>query len=210
MSRILAVDDEQNILFTLRAIGKVANFNITTANDGFRALQILSESKFDLIIVDYHMPNMNGLTLVKKIRELYLNIPILVLTVDESIELANKFIDVGATDFAVKPIRIADLIYRVKLHLRLSQVKKTEEKLLEAENFNLPHGMTFVTLQIILDYFKKYTTSETINTISEKTGLAYQTVHRYLDYLLKEDYVGVEMSYGKIGRPIHKYYVKRI
>lgn len=209
MINILAVDDDHDILFTLQAICKVATFNISISDDGHQALQLLQESNFNLIMVDYHMPKMNGLKLVKKIREMDNQIPILVLTVDESLDLANKFIDAGATDFAIKPIRAADLISRIKLHLKLNQLKNTDEIQINIDEESLPKGMTIATLKIILEYLQKNKSPETINKISEKTGLAYQTVHRYLDYLLKANYIDVIKNYGKIGRPINQYFYNK-
>jgi two-component system response regulator DctR len=205
MSKILAIDDNADILYTLQAIGEAAKFNMITVNDGFKALQLMQKSRFDLIMVDYYMPNINGLILVRKIRELDKDIPILVLTVDESVDLANKFINAGATDFANKPIKAADLISRVKLHLKLTKVKQTTE----IKGFQLPKGLTFSTLQLILDFLNQTDAPQTIDIISQETGLAYQTAHRYLNYLLNEHYITVEISYGKIGRPIHKFFLEK-
>lgn len=55
----------------------------------------------DIILVDYHMPEIDGLEAVRLIREQNQQIPILVLTVDERQEIADRFLDVGATDFAL-------------------------------------------------------------------------------------------------------------
>jgi two-component system response regulator DctR len=206
MSRILAIDDNADILYTLQAIGEAAKFNVVTVNDGFKALELLQKSRFDLVMVDYYMPNINGLNLVKKIREINKDIPILVLTVDESIDLANKFINAGASDFAIKPIKAADLISRVKLHLKLTKAKQTTE----IRDLELPKGLTLPTLQLIIDYLKKTDAPQTIDTISQQTGLAYQTAHRYLNYLLNGHYITVEINYGKIGRPIHKFFLKKL
>lgn len=205
MSKILAVDDDQDILFTLQAICQVADLEIVTLENGPQALRLLQEVEFDLVMVDYHMPKMNGLKLVKKIRELDSQIPILILTVDESLDLANKFINAGATDFATKPIRAADLISRMKLHLKLANLKQAE-KMLDVESFDLPKGLTTTTMHIILNYLKRNPNPQTINTISANTGLAYQTVHRYVDYLFKSKIIGIVKNYGKIGRPINRYY----
>lgn len=205
MNRILAVDDDQDTRFTLQAIGEVAGFEVVVAGNGMQALEMLQTSTFDLIMVDYHMPSMNGLTLVKRIREREHDCPILILTVDESMELARRFLDAGATDFAIKPIRAADLISRVKLHLKLLHLKQTDDSTHAANQWELPKGMTPVTLQIILAHMQTLPQSEALTEISAGTGLAYQTVHRYLDYLVQNGHVQVEMNYGKIGRPTQKY-----
>ncbi len=203
MKKILAVDDEKDILFTLEAIGEVADFDIITVNSGEKALKKLKEEDFSLIMVDYHMPGMSGLKLVKEIRKSDQEIPILVLTVDESIDLANSFLEAGANDFANKPIKTPDLISRINIHLKAVEKKEMEKE--KYQEIEVPKGMSFTTLQIILEYMNKKNEYETIEKISEGTSLAYQTVHRYLNFLSKNKYIKKELSYGNVGRPIHKY-----
>ena len=73
------------------------------------------------------------------------------------------------------------------------------------QEIEVPKGMSFTTLQIILEYMNKKNEYETIEKISEETSLAYQTVHRYLNFLSKNKYIKKELNYGNVGRPIHKY-----
>ncbi|MGM0548588.1 MAG: response regulator [Bacillota bacterium] len=201
MKKILAVDDEPDILFTLEAIAEVANFNLTTTARGLDALTKIKNKKFDLLLVDYHMPDINGLKLVKKIRKINQKITILVLTVDESLDLAEKFLAAGADDFANKPIKTADLISRIKLHLNYNADFKNKD----IENLDIPKGMTLKTLSIIYAYLNEKEKAETISQISAGTNLAYQTVHRYLNYLNDENLAKVKLNYGQIGRPVHHY-----
>lgn len=206
MKKILAVDDEKDILFTLEAVADVADLNMTTTSRGLKALEYIKNNNFNLLLVDYHMPDINGLKLVKEIRKIDKNIPILVLTVDESMDLAEKFLKAGADDFANKPIKTADLISRINLHLNFNESSNnTAEKINE---LNIPKGMTQRTLAIIYDYLTEIKKPETIEEISKGTNLAYQTVHRYLNYIAEEDLVEVKLNYGKVGRPIHRYKLK--
>jgi response regulator of citrate/malate metabolism len=206
LKKILAVDDEKDILFTLEAVADVADLNMTTTSRGLKALEYIKNNNFNLLLVDYHMPDINGLKLVKEIRKIDKNIPILVLTVDESMDLAEKFLKAGADDFANKPIKTADLISRINLHLNFNESSNnTAEKINE---LNIPKGMTQRTLAIIYDYLTEIKKPETIEEISKGTNLAYQTVHRYLNYIAEEDLVEVKLNYGKVGRPIHRYKLK--
>jgi response regulator of citrate/malate metabolism len=68
--------------------------------------------------------------------------------------------------------------------------------------------MTQKTLSIIYDYLTKIKKAETIEEISKGTHLAYQTVHRYLNYIAEENLVEVKLNYGKVGRPTHRYELK--
>lgn len=207
--RILAIDDDNDTLYTLKAIGEIAGYEVMPVENGHKGLELFCGNYYDLCIVDYHMPQMNGLKVVSRIRKIDSTIPILVLTVDESLELARKFLAEGASDFAIKPIRTPDLISRIKLHLKLNKYQGmyTVENILRDK---LPKGLSSTTLQFIIETLKKNKEALTLNVISSITGLAYQTVHRYLDFLLQEDYVKLEIDYGKVGRPVHKYKFKRI
>lgn len=204
MKKVLAVDDDHDVLYTLEAIGGVADFHLVTVDNGFAALDLLKKEEFHLVVVDYYMPEMNGMELVAKVRELNQRIPILVLTVDESLDIADKFLELGATDFATKPIRVADLISRVNLHLNLSHAGRTSL----FERIEIPKGISSPTLQVIVDYLGGADEPEDLDTVAQGTGLAYQTVHRYLSFLEQEGHVDVALVYGKVGRPVKVYKLK--
>ena len=102
--QILAVDDDNDILYTLGAIADLAGWKLHTATTGQEALLTYTTLSPDLIMVDYHMPGMDGVTLVRKIRALDGRVPIVILTVDDRHELAAQFRAAGASDFALKPV----------------------------------------------------------------------------------------------------------
>lgn len=206
MKNVLAVDDDKDILYTLEAISDVAGFNIVTTSNGENLLENINIDKFSLLIIDYYMPNINGLDLVKKIREKYKDVPILILTVDESVDLAKEFLEAGATDFANKPIKAADLISRINLHLELADSQPANQE--ESENIDIPKGMSKKTFDLIYSYLKSVSQAQTIEEVARGTGLAYQTVHRYLTCMGNKGLVAVQLKYGEIGRPIHYYKVK--
>lgn len=205
MKRILAVDDDHDVLYTLRAISEVGGFYIKTMDNGPRALELLRKEPFDLVIVDYYMPGMNGMEVVERVRDFARKIPILVLTVDESLDTAQRFMEAGATDFATKPIRVADLISRINVLLSLAE---SEEPLGSGMN-DVPKGMSVLTLQLIMDHLEKATEPVSIDALAERAGLAYQTVHRYVSYLDQEGIVEVESVYGRVGRPLKRYFKSR-
>lgn len=207
MEKILAIDDDQDVLFTLKAIGEVAKFEVDTCLNGIEAIKILEKEKFDLVIVDYYMPEISGLELVGEIRKINDNIPILVLTVDDSVIIAQRFFDKGATDFATKPIRAADLISRIRVHLKLSKLKEGDFG--ETIQHEIPKGLNLKTMKLILEHINKLKKSETIDVIAGKTGLAYQTVHRYLSFLEEKGFIVSDLTYGKVGRPIKTYLKKK-
>ena len=107
---ILAVDDEKDILYTLEAIGNAVGWKVYTENNSSMAVNRLKALKPDIVLMDYHMPQQNGVITLQKMRTVDYRVPIIVLTVDERQEVADKFLAAGASDFATKPIRVPDLV----------------------------------------------------------------------------------------------------
>jgi len=144
------------------------------------------------------------------IRELDTEVPIIVFTIDESQEVANQFIEAGASDFALKPIKVPDIISRIRLHIRLMESNRQLKKAHVEEPPAATKGIGGATLELIEGAFQEAEEFLTVTAISERTGLAYQTVYRYLQHMMAQDRVEVSQSYGKVGRPKQKYRLKRM
>ena len=108
----------------------------------------------------------------------------------------DAFLEAGASDFALKPIKAPDLISRVKLHLRLLE---------QQQSYIVDKGINRSTLNLIVRFMQQDEGALTSRHISEGTGLAYQTVSRYLQHMVAQNLVKTESNYGKVGRPIQLY-----
>ncbi len=201
--RIVIIDDEEDIRFTLSEICKMAGHAVRTGADGEEGYEICHTWRPHLAIVDYHMPGWDGLKTVKKLRKKFQAMAILVLTVDERQEIADRFMEVGATDFAIKPIKAPDLIARITVNLRIQEV---EEKMLEEkESVFLEKGISPATLALISEYFEKQTEAVTMDEAAAALNLAYQTVHRYVRHLIEDERLEVIPMHGQVGRPKNTY-----
>ncbi len=201
--KIVIIDDEPDILYTIREICLHGGWDAVTASSGKEGYELCRSNKPNLAIVDYHMPDWDGLTTVKKIRQLDDAVSILVLTVDERQETAEKFIAAGATDFAIKPIKSPDLISRIKMNLKINEIQK--KYIEEKHQIYIDKGISPATLSIICDFMKEHEEGLTIDDISCSLNLAYQTVHRYVQYLIEDKKIEIVPIYGQIGRPKNKY-----
>jgi two-component system chemotaxis response regulator CheY len=105
MKRVLTVDDSKTMRDMVSFTLKGAGFDVVEAEDGVHALSVLSKTKVDLVITDINMPNMDGVTLVKKLREqaAYGSTPILILTTEGGDEKKAQGRAAGATGWIVKP-----------------------------------------------------------------------------------------------------------
>lgn len=115
---ILIVEDETRIRFLLRDyFAREKNFTIYEAENGLEALNIFKEKKIDLIILDIMMPVMDGLTTLKKIREVS-TVPVVLLTAKGQEEDKLQGYDYGADDYMTKPFSPNVLVAKVKALLK--------------------------------------------------------------------------------------------
>ena len=114
--KILVVDDDELVLIALEALLAPSGYEVTTANNGDDALEKLSKTKFDLMILDILMPGMNGFELCEKIRVLdaYKGVPIIMLTAKSGSEDKKRGLELGANLFLPKPIAPQQLIDLIK------------------------------------------------------------------------------------------------
>jgi two-component system chemotaxis response regulator CheY len=112
MAMILAVDDSSTMRQMLSFTLQNAGHQVTQAEDGMIALDIAREHKFDLVITDVRMPNMDGITLVSELRKLpgFEATPLLVLTTESADSKKQAGKAAGATGWIVKPFNKAQLL----------------------------------------------------------------------------------------------------
>ena len=108
MAKILLVDDDISFRGALMATLEIAGHDITSAENGLEALEVLKENKFDLIISDIQMPKMNGVDLTKEVRK-NSQIPIILITGFSQIFETKQAFEIGANDFIPKPFEREDI-----------------------------------------------------------------------------------------------------
>lgn len=203
---VLCIDDEENIRFALEAVISSQGWQAISAKNIKEAEKIIKKKMPTLILIDYHMPEINGLEGVRIIRSYDDNVPIIVFTIDSDLELAEKFMEAGATDFATKPIKAPDLISRINLHIRLlGESLDGESPGLPTDDIILPKGIGRSTLNLLVEELEIQDDYLTVEEISDLTDLSYQTTYRYLQFLESEHIIDVKINYGKIGRPKQRY-----
>ena len=129
---ILVVDDEIDLLEMIQSIFERAGFfNILTASSGTEALKIWKERQPDMIILDIMMPGIDGLSVLREVRETS-NIPVLLLTARGEAEDRVAGLEVGADDYLVKPFHPKELLLRVQVILNRTYPQKERKIYLEA------------------------------------------------------------------------------
>src|SRR4051812_13312717 len=119
MKKILLVDDDPLTLKMLEHYLSEQGYNITTAVDGYEALEKIEKTKFDLVITDVMMPNLSGLSLLSLLKTFYYDkTPIMLISSLDKLDIIIQSLGLGAENFIIKPIDLEDLSERIRKLLR--------------------------------------------------------------------------------------------
>jgi Response regulator of citrate/malate metabolism len=184
------------------------------------AKKFLLAKKVDLILLDVYLPKENGIDFLKWIRSEEINIDIILITADKSIERVQEAFRYGVVDYLIKPfnferfkealLQFKDRYYKFKKNDEIEQ--KDLDKLIASSSVSqneddIVKGLNKYTYRSIWDEIEKNSSEEfTAEELAGKLGIARVTVRRYLEYMEKENKIDKLVEYGKIGRPQHKYH----
>ena len=129
---VLIVDDEQKIVDLLvHNLGR-EGYRTIEANDGVTAVEIAKEQRPDLILLDLMLPRLDGLSVCKKIKNIY-NVPILMVTAKDNELDKIVGLELGADDYITKPFSVREVVARVKANLRKVENNIEEKNAKEKE-----------------------------------------------------------------------------
>ena len=115
--KIFIVEDENRIARFLQMELEHEGFETETESNGSRAYERIIQGDFDLVLLDVMLPDMDGLTICKKVRELS-DVPIIMLTARDDVNDKVQGLDIGADDYVTKPFAIPELFARMRVALR--------------------------------------------------------------------------------------------
>lgn len=143
---ILLIDDESQILRALKTILAANHFRIISAINGEQGLALAAAQSPDLVILDLTLPDMDGIQVCEQIRE-WSAVPIIVLSVRDSEKDKVAALDKGADDYLTKPFGIEELLARIRVALRHSQLSLgNKETVISAGPISIDLAKHLVTL----------------------------------------------------------------
>lgn len=132
--RILVVDDNEAIITSISKVLKKEGYKVGYAYDGSTALKKVLTSRYDLILLDITLPDIDGYEVCRSIKENHLtsNIPVIFISILDDDSIYKRGFELGVMDYLKKPVPASELIFRIKNYLRL---RETEIKLQQSESF---------------------------------------------------------------------------
>ena len=126
--RILLAEDERSLSRAVAALLERSNYAVDAVYDGVEALEFLASGNYDALILDIMMPRLDGLSVLKRIREAGNPIPVLILTAKSEIDDKVAGLDAGANDYLTKPFSTRELLARLRAITR-TQMNQISSKL---------------------------------------------------------------------------------
>lgn len=116
--RILVVEDEPNLCNLLKKRLSASGYGVDAVGDGEKAQHYLEMTAYDVVILDWMLPKLDGISLLKRLRMRGMNAPVLLLTAKDSIENRVEGLDAGADDYLIKPFSFDELLARIRVLMR--------------------------------------------------------------------------------------------
>jgi DNA-binding response OmpR family regulator len=204
--RILVVEDEHKIANSIKKGLEQEGYPTDTVYDGIEGYDLASSEPYDIIVLDLMLPQMDGLTIVKKLREENIHTPVLILTAKGQLEDRVEGLNSGADDYLVKPFAFSELLARIKALARrpkqsLGKILKIGNLTLDPISYEVKKGGKKVNLSkkeyVLLEYLMRHpgkiiSKEQIINGVWDyDADILPNTVEVYIGYLR-----------NKIGREI--------
>ena len=147
--KILIIEDEKELLATMKSFLESERYICETANSYFAAEDCLSAFDYDIIILDLTLPGGEGLNLIKLIKERNKQAGLLIVSARNSLDDKLKGLDMGADDYITKPFHLAELNSRVRSLLRRRQFNGDNKLIFNDIMINIDSGEVFVNESLI-------------------------------------------------------------
>lgn len=182
-AHILIIDDEAIALTNLTHVLERGGYRVTACRDGAAGLAALAGDDVDLVLTDLKMPGVDGMEVLRQVREKSPDVPVVMITGHATLDSAVEAMKAGAFHYLAKPFRLAEAREVVKSALELRRVKRENNELrMQVEVLEKPH--TIVTqdlgMQRLLDTARKLAGTDSNVVVHGESGTGKELLARYL------------------------------
>lgn len=201
-AHILVIDDEKGLCKMLEAILGDLGYRVTVFTDPIKAVKSFEPHNYSMVITDVKMPGMNGIEVLKKIKKIDQDVPVLVITGYATVELSIQALRSGAFDILTKPFEPEEMLNRVRNALRHNELEEENlhlrQELKGQEQFGDVIGTSSELLKV-LNTAKKIARRDIPVTITGESGTGKELVARAIhQYSLRKDKPFVAINCGAL------------
>lgn len=221
---VIAEDDPQIAEIQRRFVERVPGFEVRgiahTTRDAQELIEVMTP---DLVLLDIHFPDGNGLELLRELRATSRPTDVILVTAAKEVDSLTEALRCGVFDYILKPLvyeRLEQALHNYQAHLaRLRELQQLSQQTVDGlmprtsplpgggntAAPRLPKGIDSLTLDKVRHALADCTQSLSAEQVSERIGSSRTTARRYLEYLVAEQELEADISYGSIGRPERRY-----
>ena len=220
MIKVLIVDDDFMVAKVHAGfIQRTPGFTVVgAAHTGAQALAETGRLQPDLVLLDIHLPDVNGLDLMQRLRGVAPELDVLVISAAREVETVRKALRGGIVHYLIKPFSQTDLQERLAHYRNAYQSLDASKDVAEQSDVNrvfgldraerpLPKGCSIETLRLVEAALNAATGDVSAAEVAEELGTSRVSARRYLEYLHDEGTLEVRLKYG-VGRPERRYALK--
>ncbi|MGE6632090.1 response regulator [Bacillus sp. NPDC077027] len=220
--KVLLIEDDPMVQEVNKEfIMSVPGFHVVAvAGNGEQGIQLIKEVCPDLVVLDVYMPKKDGIKTLQEIRKQKIKVDIIVISAAKDKETIGIMLQNGARDYIIKPFKFGRMKQSLESYkLFRAKIGNTEEfsqemlddiirkPAIKQEEPFLPKGLNVYTMNEIKAYMKAQNGAQSAEEVANSLGIARVTARRYLDFLVKEGELKLDMQYGGVGRPVNTYIV---
>ncbi|MCF8335280.1 MAG: sigma-54 dependent transcriptional regulator [Bacteroidales bacterium] len=180
MAQVLAIDDEQSILESLKEILEYENYEVDTAFDGEEGIEYFRNNRYDAVFLDIKMPQMDGLEVLDKLMEIAPDIPVIMISGHGTIDTAVDSIKKGAFDFIEKPLDLNRLLVTLRNALEKKNLVKETKRLKKKVSQTYDIVGESEAIQHVKEMIEKVAPTDASVLITGENGTGKELVARWL------------------------------
>jgi response regulator of citrate/malate metabolism len=219
-TRVLVVDDDFRVARVHAGfVEGVPGFAVVgSARSGAEALELASRHDPDIVLLDVHLPDMDGIAVLRELRARGSTAGVLMVTAERDVDVVRAALSSGATQYLVKPFPRDDLVQRLRqVQQSLSSlgglrdgeadqatIDRAFSRPEEKADAALPKGLSSTTADLVLGALRERG-EQSAAGCAEALGLSRVTARRYLEHFVASGAAQVRLNYGGSGRPEHLY-----
>lgn len=203
---ILLIDDEAIALSNLRYILEREGYDVTTCQDGASGIAEIEQTAFDLVLTDLRMPNVDGMDVLRHVRENIPHVPVIMITGHASLDSAVEAMKAGAFHYIAKPFRLDEAREVVRSALKLHQLKKENQRLkqhLEAVSGHTSIITHDLGMERLLETARQVALTNTNVVIHGESGTGKELLARFIhEHSQRRDQAFVAFNCGALHEEI--------